>query len=368
MEHTIRFRQLIYRTCIRIAMQFFLAVLLLYFRPLVSVSGKVIGLATHETGAPGAVFFNVFSWMYLCVALIGIVTLNMRKMLGLLRREMEIVYHHSLWLETQPSTERLTLYELAETNERIGAMQQRIRGMIEAERKQKEDLVFQVSALSHDLKTPLTVILGNAELLAETPILAEQRPFLLDIVASSKRLNEYFNALIRYSKTYYAQEEHQAYSLSDVVEAVEEEVLRLVKDKSVVYFVDRTDSSAPERRVRLHLDYLLRAVSNLVHNALEHGPGGQDPNTTTIEVTISSAGSELSLSVWNAGSHLSPELLEYADRLFYRSSKGRTADDSHFGIGLAFVRRVAELHAGALRMANARGGAEFVLTLRDTPV
>lgn len=113
--------------------------------------------------------------MYISFVLLIIVSLNIRRMLRIIKREMDIVYHKSLWMEPQPGGEGLMLSEFRETNSRIDEMQRQIEEMIEKEKRQKEELLFKVSAASHDLRTPLTVIQGNTDLLLYSDLKEEDR-------------------------------------------------------------------------------------------------------------------------------------------------------------------------------------------------
>ena len=81
-------------------------------------------------------------------------------------------------------------------------MQQRIKNMIQVEKDQKEDILFKVSAMAHDLKTPLTVIKGNSELLQLAPLSGVDVQCLKDIERASNQLDSYFNQLINYSKNF----------------------------------------------------------------------------------------------------------------------------------------------------------------------
>ena len=67
------------------------------------------------------------------------------------------------YVAREESIDKITIKEFRETGNRIIVMQNRIRQLLDDEKQQKEDLMFQVSAVSHDLKTPLTIIKGNAE-------------------------------------------------------------------------------------------------------------------------------------------------------------------------------------------------------------
>ena len=354
MENKISFKQLVQKTCLKIIVEFVIAILVLYLIPLLSISIKVPG---EETAYP--VFLNIFSWIYICIALLVIVSLNIRQLLLKIHKEMNIVYHQSMWLESTDLTESLTITEFLETNQKINRMQQQIEGMLEKERKQKEALAFKVSAASHDLKTPLTVIQGNSELLSQSAIEGKYLPYIQDIHIASNRMIEYINRLLLYSKTFYENEnEWNEYSLQDVIESIDQEIHYLLKDKSIVTFQydEQIDKNAT---VYLHLNYVLRAVMNMMQNALEYSQADKK----SIKVYLQYTHQQIVISVWNNGAHLTNETLKNADSLFYRKDKNRNLNDAHFGIGLAFVKRVSELHNGTLEIKNEDDGVKVTISI-----
>ena len=354
MENKISFNQLVQKTCLKIIVEFVIAILVLYLLPLLSISIQVPG---EETTYP--VFLNIFSWIYICIALLVIVSLNIRQLLLKIHKEMNIVYHQSMLLESTDLTESLTITEFLETNQKINHMQQQIEGMLEKERKQKEALAFKVSAASHDLKTPLTVIQGNSELLSQSAIEWKYLPYIQDIHIASNRMIEYINRLLLYSKTFYENEnEWKEYSLQDVIESIDQEIHYLLKDKSIVTFQydEQIDKNAT---VYLHLNYVLRAVMNMMQNALEYS----QVDKKSIKVDLQYTYQQLVISVWNNGAHLTEETLQHADSLFYRKDKNRNLNDAHFGIGLAFVKRVSELHSGTLTLKNENDGVKVTISI-----
>lgn len=354
MENKISFKQLVQKTCLKIIVEFVIAILVLYLIPLLSISIKVPG---EETAYP--VFLNIFSWIYICIALLVIVSLNIRQLLLKIHKEMNIVYHQSMWLESTDLTESLTITEFLETNQKINRMQQQIEGMLEKERKQKEALAFKVSAASHDLKTPLTVIQGNSELLSQSAIEGKYLPYIQDIHIASNRMIEYINRLLLYSKTFYENEnEWNEYSLQDVIESIDQEIHYLLKDKSIVTFQydEQIDKNAT---VYLHLNYVLRAVMNMMQYALEYSLADKK----AIKVDLHYTHQHLVISVWNNCAHLTEETLQHADSLFYRKDKNRNLNDAHFGIGLAFVKRVSELHHGTLEIKNEDDGVKVTISI-----
>ena len=199
MEKELTIKQLIKRTYLKIIWQFLLCLILFYIVPalLSSVSGINEKNANHF-----ALFFSVSSWIYLCIILIFIIVINIRRLLTKIQTEMNMVYHSGLYF-TKNEHHHLQIKEFIETNELIEKMQSDIKNRIEHEKEQKKELMFQVSSAAHDLRTPLTVIRGNAEFLQSTKQTPQVMECLKDLEQASIQLNDYFNHFIQYSKTFY---------------------------------------------------------------------------------------------------------------------------------------------------------------------
>lgn len=354
------FNQLIKHTCLKIIRQFLICIIILYLTPLLSASVKVVN-TDNNTVSDGfrSVFFNVFSWIYICIALIIIVSLNFRKMLKIIKREMDMVYSNSMSLyETDSSIEdNLTVREFIETSRHIDEMQKKIHDMIQNERDQKEELIFKVSAASHDLKTPLTIIQGNSELMLYSDLNEYQKQCVTDIIGASQQMKHYFNEFISYSKTFYDNKsEWNDYLISDVIEAVVNEVCSIVKDKSELTIINNVNV---DRNININIHYIIRAVHNIINNAMEYSVSDHKK----IEIKIDFIDNKLVFGIWNNGSSFSDEMIKNCGKLFYGQNKSRNMQNEHYGIGLAFVKRVVTLHNGELKIANAKGGAEVSMSL-----
>lgn len=357
------FNQLIQHTCFRIIKQFVICIMILYLTPLLSVSAKLVNIDNHTVSdAFRSVFFNIFSWIYLCIALIIIVGLNFKKMLKIIKKEMNIVYRHSMALYKTDSNakDNLTLKEFMETSKHINNMQKKIHNMIENERAQKEELIFKVSAASHDLKTPLTIIQGNSELMLYSDLNEYQEQCLTDIIVASQKMKDYFNGFISYSKTFYDdRSEWNDYLISDVVEAVINEVCYIIKDKLILNIINNVKN---DRNISVNMHYIIRAVCNVINNSMEYSISEHKK----IELKIDFIDNKLTFSIWNNDSSFSDEMIRNCGKLFHSQNKSRNMQNEHYGIGLAFVKRVVTLHNGDLKIANSRGGAEVIMSFDFT--
>lgn len=357
MGRIISFRKLVQETCWKIIWQFVLGLTLIYLIPLASISVQLNqdGQPIEDAGVL-SIFFNVTSWMYIFSLLIVLISFHFGRMLKKLNFEMNLIHTNSMWLENEV-IEKITVKEFRETGNSIIMMQNRIRQLLANEKQQKEDLIFQVSAASHDLKIPLTIVKGNAEFLSASAKDDQSKECLSDIVHASKQLLNYVNQLIYYSKTYYDDEaEWIDCDALDFVNLLKDEAYFIIKNQIKLNF---EQSIHDDEVYHINLNLLVRAIQNILMNAMEYA----NQDNPEIKIRVEQDGKELKLIIWNNGSEFTEEVLNNFGKLFYRMDKARSFEDHHFGIGLSFVCRVAVLHKGRVELRNRDEGALVLMTL-----
>ncbi|MBP3597561.1 MAG: HAMP domain-containing histidine kinase [Clostridia bacterium] len=352
------YKKLVTTTALKIFLEFLICIFILYLIPLltVSIDIKLINIEFLNK-VTKTVFFNIFSWIYISITFIVIVSLNILKLLKIIKREMNFVYNQSLWLSPQRNNKKLTLKEFVETSNHIDNMQKKIQNMIEEEKKQKEELIFKVSAASHDLKTPLTIIKGNSELLLNMQFDQNQRQNILDIYNASNKLEKYINLLINYSKTFYNDKNDlKEYYINDVIESILQEGFFITEKRAKLKVVNSIKDNI---KINLNLNYIIRAILNILDNACNYSTAKEK----IIEFKIENVNDYIIFSIWNNDSQFSNEIIKGSIELFHSQNKNRNSKNEHYGIGLAFAKRVAEIHNGELNFLNIRDGAQVVLKI-----
>jgi two-component system, OmpR family, sensor histidine kinase MprB len=202
-----------------------------------------------------------------------------------------------------------------------------------------------VADASHELRTPVTALRMNAELLLEEAGLdpAQREALLRDVVDQTEELGALVTDLIELARgDQPAEEVHDVRLDALVAEAVE----RARRHAPHVSFATALDPVAldgvPER--------LGRAVNNLLDNAAKYAPDGSE-----IDVTVAGT----TLTVRDRGPGVPPEELPHIFDRFYRASNARERTGS--GLGLAIVKQVAERHGGTVRAEAAPGGGLAVI-------
>ena len=223
-----------------------------------------------------------------------------------------------------------------------------------------------VADASHDLKTPLTVILANTSIALEHPerSVASQSQWL----ESTQHEAEAMQGLVGDLLTLAKMDEEEAAAQSGAARPAFEEVdLSDVIEGEVLQF----ESVAFERGVRLESQVepgielrgneqrLRRLAGTLIDNACKYVDDGG-----AVDVALSRSGKQARLAVRNTGAPISPEDLPHVFDRFYRADKARTGGAGGHGLGLAIARAIAEEHGGALTASSTQAeGTAFTATL-----
>ena len=223
-----------------------------------------------------------------------------------------------------------------------------------------------VADASHDLKTPLTVILANTSIALEHPerSVASQSQWLESTQHEAEAMQSLVGDLLALAKM----DEEEAAAQSGAARPAFEEVdLSDVLEGEVLQF----ESVAFERGVKLESQVepgielrgneqrLRRLAGTLIDNACKYVDDGG-----AVNVSLSRAGKQAKLEVRNTGAPISPEDLPHVFDRFYRADKARTGGAGGHGLGLAIARAIAEEHGGTLTASSTQAeGTAFTATL-----
>lgn len=218
-----------------------------------------------------------------------------------------------------------------------------------------------MAALAHDLKTPLTVISGNAELLWEDSLPDSQRQSVQAILRSADSAGRYLEQLRRIT--------HGA----GICAPVQPEPLADAAAQCVQAARDRCRAAGLSLRTvqpsepltgswALCLPDLVRSVENLADNAARYSPAGG-----CVTLRLEQTAGTLVLAVEDEGPGFSPEALARAGRDLF-TEEGSRPQGGHLGMGLFFAAQTARRHGGRLTLENTAGGARAALHIPLRPL
>ena len=248
--------------------------------------------------------------------------------------------------------------ELAPIQEDLNAIQRQLRAREEAARESEQRRGDLVAFLAHDLKTPLTSVMGYLTLLKDDPGLTpEQRAKYTGIALDkAKRLEELLGEFFDITRMDLdsTPEQRQPIQLSMLLEQLSDEFYPLFAEKELQCSVE----------IQHHLvvpgdpDKLARVFDNVLRNAVSYSaPGGR------VDIHARSVGRQAEITIRNEGLEIPEGELANIFQKFYRLDAARSSRTGGAGLGLAIAREIVELHGGAIRAESDGALTTFTISL-----
>ncbi len=224
----------------------------------------------------------------------------------------------------------------------------------EAEEKKNELVVY----LAHDLKTPLTSIIGYLTLMEETPELpVEYRARYTNITLDKAyRLEQLINELFditRFNLNAVALENNRI-NLSLLLQQIAEEFYPSFKQKNI-----SVETHIASKIMLIgDADKLARVFDNLIRNAVSYS---YDNSTLKIFANVDEKYAHI--CVRNTGDQIPDEKLQIIFEKFFRADNARGTQNGGAGLGLAIAREIVELHGGVIKAYSCKDYTDFLVTL-----
>ncbi len=221
-----------------------------------------------------------------------------------------------------------------------------------------------VSDASHELKTPLAVILANTQILQRDKALpADTRRWVDSTAEEAGHMKTLVNDLLQLARA-----DESVAGTADILKRTDVDLSEIVSSAALefdaVAFERGTsveDSVAEGVHVQGDADWLRRMVRILIDNAVKYAAVG-----TTVKVTLEQRSKGCRLTVNNQGPTIPAEDLPHVFERFYRSDKARTRDGGTggFGLGLAIAKSTVDAHGGSIQCtSDEKSGTTFTVTL-----
>ena len=246
--------------------------------------------------------------------------------------------------------------EISEVGRQFDLMADALQNKINELSTLTENKTFLLGALTHELKTPLTAIIGFADTYLHVPLSEEQRQFCIrHIYEAGCRTEQLSKKLMQMiSLEEYLPNEMRQIDVNNIITAVRnntrqslstcEQVLNIQNDIKQVYG---------------DFDLLLSLLSNLIENASRASPKG-----TVIDFTLQQTDDKTYLCIQDHGCGIPHEKLKHVMEPFYRVDKARDRKHGGAGLGLALCKVIADAHGGTLIITSQENiGTKVLLTL-----
>jgi len=208
----------------------------------------------------------------------------------------------------------------------------------ETEQKRKSN----ISALAHDIKTPLTIIKGNSELIMEEDNIAEIYQSADIINNNSDKIERYIKLLIEETTSNITVDNEEKINITQIITNIITESIALCKINSIELITHNTVFDA---EVIVNRDLIERAVLNLIKNAVEHTISNKK-----IMLNFECIDNKFRIEIEDYGKGFSSEALKYAKNQFYTEKSERS--EEHYGLGMSFASNVAKKYNGSVTYYN----------------
>ena len=212
-----------------------------------------------------------------------------------------------------------------------------------------------IADASHELRSPLTVMQGNLDLLKRNLKEEDRRESLRALEAETSRMSKVVSDLLVLAELDSGQPERQeAIALRDMLLDAQRRARQLAGSRQIV--VGRQE----DLWVKGNADKLEQVLSNLVDNAVKYTPEGG-----TITLSLFREGECACLAVTDTGIGISPQDVPHIFDRFYRVDKARSKASGGTGLGLAIVKGIVERHGGRVTVTSEPGkGSTFTVWLK----
>ena len=244
--------------------------------------------------------------------------------------------------------------EIGELNRALSEMAATLHTRWDSERDLEDKRQQFVSAASHDLKTPLALIGGYAEAIAQDISPEENARYLAAIEQETDRMNGLVRAMLDYTRLDRTDElkNRKTLNLTALVRDVLTEYAPLFEKRHL------TADIADGVRIRGDETLLRRAVGCLLENAAKYSP-----ENGRVSVRLTNSRNHL-LTVENDCEPIPETELPRLFEMFYRGDKARGRAGGH-GLGLAILQKILALHGLTCKAENIKGGVRFIVCNKD---
>lgn len=250
--------------------------------------------------------------------------------------------------------------EFSEMAENLNNMVAEIRVLMDKEREAERTKNELITNVAHDLRTPLTSIIGYLELLSGSAQIPSdmQKKYISITYTKAKRLEKLIEDLFGFTKLNYGKISMKV-SKVDIIKLLSqllEEFYPNFVDKHLTY---ELQSNVPAKVITADGNLLARLFDNLINNAIKYGADGK-----RVIVRVEAAEDTVTIQVVNYGYIIPKEELPLIFEKFYRVEQSRSTNTGGTGLGLAIAKNIVDMHGGNIQVSSDINGTVFTVRLQ----
>lgn len=248
--------------------------------------------------------------------------------------------------------------EFALIADKLNQMADDIMEIMENERRSEYAKNELITSVAHDLRTPLTSIIGYLELVSTKQLSEEISNKYVEIAYSkSKRLEKLIDDLFTYTKFNFG-EVKAVYDEVDIVKLIDQlldEFYPSFTENDLEYIFETSNNSVV---IMADGGLLARAFANLISNAIKYGKDGK-----RIEIYLTKDDDKITITITNYGEVIPKKYLDKIFTKFYRVESSRSSETGGSGLGLAIAQSIILLHGGSIEAESSEEGTIFTVEL-----
>lgn len=214
-----------------------------------------------------------------------------------------------------------------------------------------------IAAVSHDLKTPISLIEGYAEALKDNIFIDKDKDFYLDIILDeTKNMANLVEDMLELSKLESGKFEisKEKFNLKDLIESIIKKFKVPVQEKEIEIELNLIKDA----EVFADWDRIGQVITNYLTNAIKH-----TEENGKIIINMIKEEDKIRVEVENTGSYIPEDEMDKIWDLFYKLDKSRNRKFKGTGVGLSIVKSIIEMHGGTYGALNTDKGVKFYFTL-----
>ena len=304
-----------------------------------------------------------FSCLGISIIVIGIVTIRTAKPIS----EMNIITKNMASLDFSEKISAESTDEIGELADSINNLSTTLASTLNDLREKNKQLESEIAEerkldtmrknfvanVSHELKTPISVVQGYAEVLKENINTDNKETYCDIIIDESKRMNKLVLSLLNLSKF---ESGGQKLNLKefDITELVKALAGSILKD---------TDYKISAKSVMCKADPELieQVIKSYLENAVSHNKG-------KIEISIKEKKDKAEIFIYNDGDKIDEKIMPLIWQSFYRGDTSHKRDKTRFGLGLSIVAAILKLHNESYGVYNNKNGVTFWFSLQKSKI
>lgn len=245
-------------------------------------------------------------------------------------------------------------YQLDKSITELHQKNQQLAADVEKERRLDKLRKNFISSVSHELKTPISLILGYAEGLKENINRDEENKnyYCSVIIDEAEKMAKLVKDLLNLSQieSGFFHLEKADFNLSALLDDILLKYQSVLGEKNIHLSVEK----APVVMANGDMLRIEQVVINLLNNAIDHVEG-----TQVIRINVTQDRGKIRMNIYNTGKHIPENSLTSIWLSFYKVDPARTRSLGGYGLGLSIVRAIQELHGNAYGVDNVEDGVLF---------